>query len=257
MSATHLLLTINTLDLARLWDHSPLYTLISTASQAAAAADLVRSKLLRQLSELACASLALMLGLSEQARLSLDMAIRTAFSEPDSPKPGSLLPSARQDQRSIEQALMFVAAGAPAGDVSSQLQLRSNSFVPQLVDVCGVLLPSHSRRPRAATASGNVPRTASVARRFSFTETSANNLRSLALAVCQQKPILLQGVTGSGKTSLVEELAALSGHAFVASNGTIQSDLVRLHLGDQADAKVLLGTYVCTVCCGFPAVSFL
>jgi MoxR-like ATPase len=32
-------------------------------------------------------------------------------------------------------------------------------------------------------------------------------MRALALAVCQAKPILLQGLTGAGKTALIEHLA--------------------------------------------------
>ena len=45
---------------------------------------------------------------------------------------------------------------------------------------------------------------------FTYTPTSERNLRSLALAVCQGKPILLQGLTGAGKTVLVEQLAHLT-----------------------------------------------
>lgn len=61
-------------------------------------------------------------------------------------------------------------------------------------------------------------------------------MRSLALSVCQGYPILLEGVTGSGKTALITELAELTGN----------TNLVKIHLGDQTDAKGLLGTYVCT-----------
>ncbi|ORY83905.1 P-loop containing nucleoside triphosphate hydrolase protein [Protomyces lactucae-debilis] len=47
--------------------------------------------------------------------------------------------------------------------------------------------------------------------------------------------VLLQGLKGSGKTFLVEDVAAVLGR---------QADLVRIHLGDQTDAKLLIGTYV-------------
>lgn len=43
-----------------------------------------------------------------------------------------------------------------------------------------------------------------------MTATSQRNLRGVALAVCQGAPILLEGVTGAGKTALIDELAALT-----------------------------------------------
>lgn len=45
------------------------------------------------------------------------------------------------------------------------------------------------------------------------------------------------GDTGSGKSALVDELAALTGNA---------EGLLRVHLGDQLDAKALIGSYVAT-----------
>lgn len=57
------------------------------------------------------------------------------------------------------------------------------------------------------------------------------NLYSLALAVSSGSPALLQGVVGSGKTSLVEHLAKLTGRA-----GAPQ--LMKIQLGDQMDSKV-------------------
>ncbi len=43
-------------------------------------------------------------------------------------------------------------------------------------------------------------------------------------------------MTGSGKSALVEELAAATGN----------SDFIHVHVDDQMDAKSLLGAYVCT-----------
>jgi midasin len=61
-----------------------------------------------------------------------------------------------------------------------------------------------------------------------------DNAMSRAL---QDSPILLEGVTGCGKTSLVDELARVTGNS---------QSLLKIHLGDQTDSKVLLGTYICT-----------
>lgn len=48
--------------------------------------------------------------------------------------------------------------------------------------------------------------------------------------------LVLTYLTGSGKTALINQLAKLTGN----------TDLVKIHLGDQTDAKILLGTYVCS-----------
>ncbi|XP_053396218.1 midasin-like isoform X2 [Mercenaria mercenaria] len=65
------------------------------------------------------------------------------------------------------------------------------------------------------------------------------NLHSLALAVSSGSPVLLQGVVGSGKTSLVEHLARLTGRSGPPA-------LMKIQMGDQMDSKALLGTYRCT-----------
>ncbi|KAG7171260.1 Midasin-like 4, partial [Homarus americanus] len=65
------------------------------------------------------------------------------------------------------------------------------------------------------------------------------NLEGVALAVCRGHPVLIEGVVGSGKTSLVEHLACVTGR-FKAPF------LTKVQLGDQTDSKTLLGTYCCT-----------
>ena len=57
------------------------------------------------------------------------------------------------------------------------------------------------------------------------------NMYSLALAVSSGSPVLLQGVVGSGKTSLVEHLAKITGRAR-------PPQLMKIQLGDQMDSKV-------------------
>ncbi|KAG0376096.1 AAA ATPase midasin, partial [Mortierella sp. AD032] len=69
-----------------------------------------------------------------------------------------------------------------------------------------------------------------------LTDTTKHNLHSIGLALSIGAPVLLEGVTGAGKTALVEEVARVTG----------RDDLVKIHLGDQTDSKVLLGTYVST-----------
>lgn len=63
-------------------------------------------------------------------------------------------------------------------------------------------------------------------------DSTCQNLRSLALALASHKPVLLEGPIGCGKTSLVEFLAAATGH--------IDSrKILKVQLGDQTDSKVL------------------
>ena len=69
---------------------------------------------------------------------------------------------------------------------------------------------------------------------FVATQTVMQHLRNLARAVLLRKyPILLQGPTSSGKTSLVSYLAAQTGHHFV-----------RINNHEQTDLQEYLGTYI-------------
>ncbi|XXG96732.1 hypothetical protein Hte_003023 [Hypoxylon texense] len=67
-----------------------------------------------------------------------------------------------------------------------------------------------------------------------YTPTTLSNLESLAQNFQKPGPILLHGLPGSGKTSIVHELARELG---------MESGLVTLHLNEQTDAKMLIGLY--------------
>ncbi|KAI9142687.1 hypothetical protein BKA69DRAFT_1123750 [Paraphysoderma sedebokerense] len=156
-----------------------------------------------------------------------------------------LLRVLEQESLAIERREMFVAPGAvllpnTASEISEQtvtstrqthllersLMVTEEHLSPQTVDVCGVLLPRYSCINSSDATTPLV-----------MTRTTQNNLRAISLAVSMASPILLEGVTGAGKTSLVEELARRVGK---------YRDIVKIHLGDQTDGKVLLGTYVST-----------
>jgi len=69
---------------------------------------------------------------------------------------------------------------------------------------------------------------------FVRTVTTSKNLRNFAEALLSDSPILVHGLSGSGKTSLVNDFAR-----------ELQKDshMVTLHLNEQTDAKMLIGMY--------------
>ena len=67
-----------------------------------------------------------------------------------------------------------------------------------------------------------------------LTDTTTENLEGLAQKLKIDKPVLLHGSPGVGKTSLVHEIAKELG---------MYSGMVTLHLNEQTDAKMLIGLY--------------
>ncbi|KAI9030531.1 P-loop containing nucleoside triphosphate hydrolase protein [Hyaloraphidium curvatum] len=110
-------------------------------------------------------------------------------------------------------------------DAHGACWITARHLCSSVIDVSGILLFREQLR-HPAVASPPLVGTASTRR----------NMRAVALAVSQGKPVLLQGPTGSGKTALVEELARLTG----------RGELIKVHLGDQTDSKLLLGSYLTT-----------
>lgn len=69
---------------------------------------------------------------------------------------------------------------------------------------------------------------------FVPTQTAIESIRKLGNALTSSKPILLTGLPGSGKTFYIDE---------TAKRFSKYDQMVRIHLGDQSDAKILMGTY--------------
>lgn len=69
---------------------------------------------------------------------------------------------------------------------------------------------------------------------FVATEGSVSTITKIASGLLENKPVLLVGPAGAGKTFYVDCLA---------SQLRPSEDIVRIHLGDQTDAKSLIGTY--------------
>ncbi|KAI9260402.1 hypothetical protein EDC94DRAFT_542138 [Helicostylum pulchrum] len=114
----------------------------------------------------------------------------------------------------------------------NQHELSNDDLCPLTCNLCGVLLPKtvHSTDMEEPAKHFFDPK-------LVLTNTTSKNLHAVSLALSIGAPTLLEGVTGAGKTSLIEELASRTGRG---------AELVKIHLGDQTDPKVLLGTYVST-----------
>ncbi|KAF2456546.1 hypothetical protein BDY21DRAFT_53522 [Lineolata rhizophorae] len=114
-------------------------------------------------------------------------------------------------------------------DISRTVQRRlitSADLHPLTCDVHGILLPRVSFPPEIAPNSAA----------FSLipTPTTISNLRALATALLTPSPLLLSGLAGAGKSSLIP---------YLASHLNKASSLLILHLNEQSDAKMLLGMY--------------
>lgn len=67
-----------------------------------------------------------------------------------------------------------------------------------------------------------------------MTSSTQINVRSIAQALHSTQPLLITGPAGSGKSFLIHEIArSLHG----------STNMISIHLGDQTDAKLLIGTY--------------
>ncbi|KAG0341494.1 AAA ATPase midasin [Podila horticola] len=138
-----------------------------------------------------------------------------------------LLTLTEQDRISTAQLSLFKNPPMSTSEENVR-RITAQDLSPFTVNLCGVLL---------ARSIGVEHEQSSLSKhKLVLTETTKQNLHSIGLALSIGAPVLLEGVTGAGKTALVEEVARVTG----------RDDLVKIHLGDQTDSKVLLGTYVST-----------
>ncbi|KAG9231753.1 P-loop containing nucleoside triphosphate hydrolase protein, partial [Amylocarpus encephaloides] len=100
-------------------------------------------------------------------------------------------------------------------------KINLDSLSPESVRCAGVLLPRPKGLP--AESSSLVP-----------TQTTLRNVEAFAKSLLQPSPILLHGLAGSGKTSIVNDFGRELG---------MDKNMVSLHLNEQTDAKMLIGMY--------------
>ncbi|XP_003200751.2 midasin [Danio rerio] len=137
-------------------------------------------------------------------------------------------------QLEVEKALVLANQGSAIWRKERVKKVTSGQVVTEdltksVTVVCGVILPRRTPRQDEQKCLRNLV----------LVDSTCQNLRRLAMAVASQKPILLEGPIGCGKTALVEYLAAVTGHVKAP-------DILKVQLGDQTDSKMLLGMYRCT-----------
>ncbi|XP_051781409.1 midasin isoform X2 [Erpetoichthys calabaricus] len=110
----------------------------------------------------------------------------------------------------------------------TRCQIVSDDLSKNVVAVCGVVLTKI-----------NPPESEKEITNLVLVDSTCRSLQSLAMAVASQKPVLLEGAIGSGKTVILEHLAAVTGRGKTPY-------FLKVQLGDQTDSKMLLGMYRCT-----------
>jgi midasin (ATPase involved in ribosome maturation) len=104
--------------------------------------------------------------------------------------------------------------------------LTATDLQSGLVDVSGFLLQGNPNHPHISPHHNQS---------LIITPTTSHNLEALALAIGNEKPVLLLGPTGSGKSALIHHVASL-----------VRRELTTIHIGEALDGKNLLGGYVAT-----------
>lgn len=107
---------------------------------------------------------------------------------------------------------------------SDRFVLWPQDFSERVVSICGVLVP------RVTSVPDKEPYEVS----YVPTEKAVSTLRQLAKSMQNSEPMMLIGKAGSGKTFLINELTKYL---------RCHDSVVKIHLGEQTDAKLLIGTY--------------
>ena len=121
----------------------------------------------------------------------------------------------------LKDALKAQKPRAVSEDSTTVRPLNSKDLCPSTTCLAGVLVPS------TVTVPDTPPTTV-------MTPATIRNIRLIAEGLRDSRALLVTGQAGSGKTTIIREMARTLGH---------QSDLLTLHLNEQTDAKLLIGLY--------------
>ena len=116
--------------------------------------------------------------------------------------------------------------------------LQSTDLSPAVADLCGIITPRLRGEETSCSVDATVTDTPQGAPQNSVsiidTPTTRRNVHDLAFALRSSAPVLVTGHAGSGKTTLIHQ---------IADTLNALDTMVSVHLGDQTDAKLLIGTY--------------
>ncbi|CAG8452138.1 711_t:CDS:10 [Ambispora gerdemannii] len=141
-----------------------------------------------------------------------------------------------QENIASEQLSLFNNDFNHQKDLQKYRFFKESNLSSNIINLCGVLLPKFHHNNASSSSFVNNSSSKEL-QRLVATKTTQCNINSIALAISIGAPVLLEGIIGSGKTALVEEVANVTNRA---------ETLLRIHIGDQTDSKILLGTYVST-----------
>jgi midasin (ATPase involved in ribosome maturation) len=128
------------------------------------------------------------------------------------------------------------------------LQIREHASLPStLVHLGnGLLLPRKVTAVQSGKRENRQIQPSSERQALVMTNTMLRNLSLLGTAMASEPyppPILVCGPRGSGKSSLIRELAH---YCSLTSETTAEDDLLELHVDEETDSKTLLGSYAAT-----------
>ena len=107
----------------------------------------------------------------------------------------------------LEKALIALNEEIPAD--GAPIFIEAENLSKLTVDVCGVMLFKNTTLHSNSSSQLESSQAANTS--LVFTDTTKRNLHALALALSLGDPVFLEGLTGSGKTRLVEYLAQVTG----------------------------------------------
>ncbi|KAK9849644.1 hypothetical protein WJX84_000969, partial [Apatococcus fuscideae] len=148
----------------------------------------------------------------------------------------------QQERAKLWQPAIGPRASAPAAaerpEQRSPKRMRLSPEAPDArpassssLDLCGVVLTKRSN-------PADEPMTdATIKSQLCWTGSMRSALQSSAAVLGLDRPLLIFGPPGCGKTCLVKELAQKTGNS---------SSMLHVHVDDQMDSKSLLGAYICT-----------